>query len=143
MTFQQASERAEIPLHPRETTPISDVDCDNPAERNEQIEWVDNIILASAANAFITTLHTYVQWLRRSDMPSGHGKTNKECYELVHRGVNGWISINDCHNLAAILPYIGPFTIEGVAVLKRLPTYSTLTIKHTTLSTILGQCCWI
>ena len=54
----------------------------NKQEREEQIKWVENIILVSAANAELTTLHTYFEWLRIPDIPSP-GATKGMCMNNI------------------------------------------------------------
>ena len=61
MALHQASRRAVIPVHLRESMSIRDVDYEITQERKEKIQWVGNIIRASAADADITMLITYVE----------------------------------------------------------------------------------
>ena len=64
-------------------------------------------------------------------------------YEVSHRGVNGWMSVNDCHSLAPTLPYIGLFKMVSKMQYSSKPhTYSSLILKLPTTASILGQCCW-
>ena len=76
------------------------MDYNIPDELQEQIRWVDSIIIASTPNTDIMMLHTYVEWLRRPGTTKGLDKTNRRWYEQLHRGVNGLMSTNE---LAATL----------------------------------------
>ena len=116
--LRQASERAAIPVHLRDNMPIRDMDYDDKLEREAQIGWAENILNTSAPYADLSTLHTYVEWLKIPDVPCP-GVTDRSSYERLHWGVNGWMATNDSHALAATLPYIGLFTIVGSAILNK------------------------
>ena len=124
--LRQASIRAEVPIQLRSVTTIPDVDYTNEPQRTAQIAWTQSIIDGSAVSADISTLRIYQRWLQ-----TPAATVRNASYSSHHQGVSAWMSTNDCHNLAATLPYIGLFTMVGHAILKKA-TYVFFTNSKTT-----------
>ena len=104
---------------------------------------MENIKRASAADAELTTLHIYVEWLKIPDLLDP-GVTDRSNYERHHRGVNGWMMTCHCHDPAETLPYIGLFTMVGIAVKNKTKPHIVFsaTLKLDTMNPILDQCYW-
>ena len=62
----------------------------------------------------ISTLRIYHGWLQTPAAKVRNASDNS-----YHQGVSAWMATDDCHNLAATLPYIGLFTIVGIAILNK------------------------
>ena len=114
---------------------IRDVDYYNETDRETHIAWTETILRTLAPGADLSTLRLYVEWLKIPDLPEP-GVTYRSSYYELHRGVNGWMSINDCHALASTLPYIGLSTIVRSAILHKAHTYSTPILKRPNMAAI-------
>ena len=90
----------------------------NKPDREDQIGWAEIIISASAPDADLSTRRMYAEWLKIPNVPRP-GVTDRSWYEQLHQGVNGWMAANDCHALAATLPFVALFTMVCSVILHK------------------------